>query len=90
VYGELRAAGTPLLLIPGAFMAIGSMKVWFRLRGGGDMDAAARGVLQDVPAARLVVLPAMSHVGISGESKVLVPMVNAFLNDVPPTTPQLF
>jgi pimeloyl-ACP methyl ester carboxylesterase len=62
----------------------------FRLRGGGDMDAAARGVLQDVPAARLVVLPAMSHVGISGESKVLVPMVNAFLDDVPPTTPELF
>ena len=62
----------------------------FRLRGGGDMDAAARGVLQDVPAARLAVLPAMSHVGISGESKVLVPMVNAFLADVPPTTPELF
>jgi pimeloyl-ACP methyl ester carboxylesterase len=62
----------------------------FKLRGGGDEEAAARGVLQDVPAARLVVLPAMSHVGIAGESKVLVPMVNAFLDDVAPTTPELF
>ena len=62
----------------------------FKLRGGGDEEAAAAGVLQDVPAARLVVLPAMSHVGISGESKVLVPMVSAFLDDVPPTTPELF
>jgi pimeloyl-ACP methyl ester carboxylesterase len=62
----------------------------FTLRGGGDEEAAATGVLQDVPAARLVVLPAMSHVGISGESKVLVPIVTAFLDDVPPVTPELF
>jgi hypothetical protein len=47
-------------------------------------------MLQKVPVARLVVLPAMSHVGLSGESNVLVPMVSAFLDDVPPTTPDLF
>ena len=62
----------------------------FTLRGGGDEDAAASGVLQTAPSARLVVLPAMSHVGLSGESEVLVPMVTAFLDDVPPTTPELF
>jgi pimeloyl-ACP methyl ester carboxylesterase len=62
----------------------------FKLRGGGDEEAAASGVLQTVPAARLVVLPAMSHVGLSGESEALVPMVSAFLDDVPPTTPELF
>jgi pimeloyl-ACP methyl ester carboxylesterase len=62
----------------------------FTLRGGGDEAATASGVLQQVPAARLVVLPAMSHIGLSGESKVLVPMVNAFLDDVPPPTPDLF
>jgi pimeloyl-ACP methyl ester carboxylesterase len=61
----------------------------FKLRGGGDEQAAA-GVLPEVPAARLVVLPAMSHIGLSGESKLLVPMVSAFLDDVPPTTPELF
>jgi pimeloyl-ACP methyl ester carboxylesterase len=62
----------------------------FTLRGGGDEGAAASGVLQQIPAARLVVLPATSHIGISGESAVLVPMVNAFLDDVQPTTPDLF
>jgi pimeloyl-ACP methyl ester carboxylesterase len=62
----------------------------FELRGGGDEAAAASGVLQEAPAARLVILPAMSHVGISGESAVLAPMVSAFLDDVVPTTPDLF
>jgi len=62
----------------------------FKLRGGGDEEAAATGVLQSAPAARLVVLPAMSHVGVSGESDVLVPMVTAFLDDVTPKVPELF
>ena len=62
----------------------------FLLRGGGDEEAAASGTLQQAPDARLVILPATSHVGISGESAVLVPMVNAFLDDVTPTTPELF
>jgi pimeloyl-ACP methyl ester carboxylesterase len=62
----------------------------FKLRGGGDEEAAASGVLQGVPAARLVVLPAMSHIGLSGESQLLVPIVSAFLDDVPPMTPELF
>ena len=65
-------------------------RAMFKLRGGGDEEAAATGVLQDVPAARLVVLPAMSHIGLSGESKLLVPMVTSFLDDVPPVTPELF
>lgn len=62
----------------------------FALRGGGDVDAAASGMLQSSPAARLVILPAMSHIGISGESAVLVPMISQFLDDVTPTTPDLF
>src|SRR5215212_12000320 len=62
----------------------------FKLRDGADEQAAESGVLRDAPAARLVVLPAMSHVGISGESGLLVPMVSAFLDDVPPRTPDLF
>jgi pimeloyl-ACP methyl ester carboxylesterase len=62
----------------------------FKLRGGGDEQAAEEGVLREAPAARLVVLPAMSHVGISGESALLVPMVSAFLDDIAPTTPDLF
>jgi pimeloyl-ACP methyl ester carboxylesterase len=62
----------------------------FALRGGCDEEAAASGMLQKVPPARLVILPATSHVGISGESAVLVPMVSAFLDDVPPATRDLF
>jgi pimeloyl-ACP methyl ester carboxylesterase len=62
----------------------------FKLRGGGDEAAAATGVLQEVPPARLVILPATSHIGISGESSVLAPMVSAFLDDVPPSMPDLF
>lgn len=62
----------------------------FKLRGGGDEEAAESGVLQEAPAARLVVLPAMSHIGISGEAELLVPMVSAFLDDAPPRTPELF
>ena len=62
----------------------------FKLRGGGDEEAAATGMLEKVPAARLVILPATSHIGISGESAVLVPMVRAFLDDVTPATPDLF
>jgi pimeloyl-ACP methyl ester carboxylesterase len=62
----------------------------FKLRGGGDEEAAASGMLQKVPPARLVILPATSHIGISGQAAVLVPMVSAFLDDVPPTTPELF
>jgi pimeloyl-ACP methyl ester carboxylesterase len=62
----------------------------FKLRGGGDEEAAASGTLQEAPAGRLVILPATSHVGIAGESAVLVPMVTAFLDDVTPVTPDLF
>jgi pimeloyl-ACP methyl ester carboxylesterase len=62
----------------------------FRLRGGGDEEAAASGVLQKVPSARFAILPAMSHIGLSGESEMLVPMVSAFLDDAPPKTPELF
>jgi pimeloyl-ACP methyl ester carboxylesterase len=62
----------------------------FKLRGGGDEEAAGSGTLQKVPAARLVILAATSHIGISGESAVLAPMVSAFLDDATPSTPDLF
>ncbi|TCK22319.1 alpha/beta fold hydrolase [Pseudonocardia endophytica] len=62
----------------------------FLLLGGGDQQAAETGIMQTSPKARLVILPATSHIGISGESAVLVPMITAFLDDVPPTTPDLF
>ena len=57
---------------------------------GRTVPTPASGMLQKVPAARLMILPAASHIGISGETAVLVPMVSAFLDDVPPATPDLF
>jgi pimeloyl-ACP methyl ester carboxylesterase len=62
----------------------------YKLRGGGDEEAAASGMLQKVPVARLVILAATSHLGILGQSAVLAPMVSAFLDDVTPATPDLF
>ena len=62
----------------------------FRLRGGGDEDAAATGELDTVPQARLVILPATSHISISAQVQVLEPMITAFLDDVPPATPSLW
>jgi pimeloyl-ACP methyl ester carboxylesterase len=62
----------------------------FKLRGGGDEEAATTGTLTKVPAARLVILPATSHIGISGEAKVLESMVTPFLDDAPPANPSLW
>ena len=62
----------------------------FKLRGGGDQEAAATGMLTKVPAARLVILPATSHIAISGEAKLLDSMVTPFLEDAPPANPSLW
>jgi pimeloyl-ACP methyl ester carboxylesterase len=89
---QMRSISAPTMVIVGDADGVKPEHAvaMFELRGGGDEEAAASGVLQQVPAARLVILPAMSHVGISGESAVLAPMVTAFLGDAPPTTPELF
>jgi pimeloyl-ACP methyl ester carboxylesterase len=88
---ELRSISAPTMVIIGDADGVKPEHAlaMFTLRGGGDEEAAASGMLQKVPVARLVILPAMSHVGLSGESDILVPMVSAFLDDVPPTTPDL-
>jgi len=89
---QMRSFSAPTMVIVGDADGVRPEHAvaMFELRGGGDEDAAASGALQRVPAARLVVLPAMSHIGISGEAAVLVPMVSAFLDDVVPATPVLF
>jgi pimeloyl-ACP methyl ester carboxylesterase len=62
----------------------------FKLRGGGDQEAALTGTLTKVPTARLVVLPATSHIAMSGAAKTLEPMVTSFLDDAPPANPSLW
>jgi pimeloyl-ACP methyl ester carboxylesterase len=61
----------------------------FKLRGGGDEEAATTGMLTKVPAARLVILPATSHIAISAEVNRLESMVTPFLDDAPPAHPSL-
>jgi pimeloyl-ACP methyl ester carboxylesterase len=62
----------------------------FRLRGGGDEQAAATGAITGVPPARLVILPATSHTAIPAAVPVLEPMITEFLDDVPPANPALW
>ena len=62
----------------------------FKLRGGGDEEAAATGMISKVPQARLVILPATSHISISALVQILGPMITAFLDDVPPENPSLW
>lgn len=89
---EMRAISAKTMVIVGDAdgVLLEHALAMFKLRGGGDEEAAATGVLQKAPDARLVVLPAMSHIGVSGEAQLLVPMISAFLDDVPPKTPDLF
>jgi len=89
---EVRAIPAPTMVIVGDAdgVTLEHAVTMFRLRGGGDEAAAATGLLEDSPAARLVILPATSHLGIAGQVDVVTPMVNAFLDDVPPTQPTLF
>ena len=62
----------------------------FRLRGGGDEEAAATGAITEVPRARLVILPATSHTSIPAHVPVLEPMITEFLDDLLPATPPLW
>lgn len=62
----------------------------FKLCGGGDEEAAATGTISQVPRARLVILPATSHIAVSAAVPVLEPMITAFLDDVPPPRPSLW
>lgn len=89
---QLRSIAAKTMVIAGDADAVRPEHAlsMFTLRGGGDEEAAATGALRRIPVARLAILPAMSHIGIFGESAVLAPMVTAFLDDVVPSTPDLF
>jgi pimeloyl-ACP methyl ester carboxylesterase len=89
---QMRAISAKTMIIVGDSDAVKPEHAvaMFKLRGGGDEEAPATGMLTKVPAARLVILPATSHIGISGEAKVLETMVTAFLEDAPPANPSLW
>jgi pimeloyl-ACP methyl ester carboxylesterase len=62
----------------------------FKLRGGGDRQAAARGVVTEAPRARLAILPATSHVGIMAEVERIAELATPFLDDRGPPRPTGF
>jgi pimeloyl-ACP methyl ester carboxylesterase len=63
----------------------------FRLRGGGDRKAAAQGFIADSPRARLAILPATSHVGITAEPERIAALALPFLDDrAPPRAKSFF
>jgi pimeloyl-ACP methyl ester carboxylesterase len=62
----------------------------FKLRGGGDREAAARGFMTEPPRARLAILPATSHIGIMAEAERIAELVTPFLDDRRPPRPTGF
>ncbi|WP_206185265.1 alpha/beta fold hydrolase [Sphingosinicella sp. CPCC 101087] len=63
----------------------------FKLRGGGDREAAARGFLTGAPRARLAILPATSHIGIMAEAERIAELATPFLDDrLPPRATGFF
>ena len=88
---QMRAISAKTMVIVGDADAVQPEHAvaMFKLRGGGDEEASATGTLTKVPRARLVILPATSHIGIAGEVKVVESMVTPFLEDAPPANPVL-
>lgn len=62
----------------------------FRMRGGGDAAVASRGFLMESPPARLLILPATSHIGVVAEAETIVTLVIPFLDDATPRMPPGF
>jgi pimeloyl-ACP methyl ester carboxylesterase len=62
----------------------------FKLRGGGDREAAMRGFLSEAPRARLAILPATSHVGLMAEAGRIAELATPFLDDRRPPRPTGF
>ena len=62
----------------------------FKLRGGGDRQAAAQGMLTAAPRARLAILPATSHIGMMAEVGRIADLANPFLDDQAPPPPEGF
>jgi pimeloyl-ACP methyl ester carboxylesterase len=74
---QLKATKAPMFFIHGDSDGIRLEHVaeMFRLKGGG-----VHGDIKPLPASRLAILPATTHVTLMQRRSVIVPMVNDFLN----------
>jgi pimeloyl-ACP methyl ester carboxylesterase len=62
----------------------------FAARGGSNKAVAMKGFLTEAPRARLAILPATSHIGMSNEGTLLAQLVVPFLDDRAPARPSGF
>jgi hypothetical protein len=62
----------------------------FAARGGSNKEVAMKGFLSTSPRARLAILPATSHIGMSNEGPLLAQLVVPFLDDRVPAPPSGF
>lgn len=89
---EMRAIAAPTMIIIGDAdgVRLDHAIAMFRLRGGGDTKAAAMGMSLEVPKARLLILPATTHLGLMAMSDDIARHVTAFLEDAPPPLPAAY
>lgn len=87
----LRALRHPTMIVMGDYDIVTPENAveMFRLRGGGAAQAA-QGFLTESPPARLLILPATSHVGVMAEADTVVALVTRFLDDAVPVMPPGF
>ena len=78
---QLKATKAPMFFIHGDSDGVRLEHVaeMFRLKGGG-----VHGDIKPLPASRLAILPATTHVTLMERMPVIVPMVNDFLDAKPP------
>lgn len=88
----LRALRHPTMVVMGDYDIVTPENAveMFRLRGGGASQVAAQGYLAESPPARLLILPATSHMGVIVEADAIVPFVTRFLDDEAPAMPPGF
>lgn len=89
---EVRAIGHKTMVVIGDAdgLELEHAVELFKLRGGGDTEAAANGFLPEPPQARLAILPATSHVGMLAQAQLIAELVTPFLEDAVPPTPEGF
>jgi pimeloyl-ACP methyl ester carboxylesterase len=89
---DLRAIAGKTMIVAGDYdgLQLGHALQLFKARGGSNEEVATKGFLSKSPQARLAVLPATSHIGMSNEGKLLAQLVIPFLDDRVPSPPRGF
>jgi pimeloyl-ACP methyl ester carboxylesterase len=89
---DLRAIVGKTMIVAGDYdgLQLSHALQLFAARGGSNEEVATKGFLSKAPQARLAVLPATSHIGMSNEGKLLAQLVIPFLDDRAPSPPSGF